>query len=45
MLAAVPVKRAGSPEEIAETVAFLLSRKASYITGADICVDGGQAIV
>jgi 3-oxoacyl-[acyl-carrier protein] reductase len=37
----VPMKRYGSPEEIASTVAFLASDSASYITGQNIAVDGG----
>ena len=32
------------PEEMAQTIAFLLSDKASYITGADIVADGGYII-
>ncbi|MGA8573155.1 MAG: SDR family NAD(P)-dependent oxidoreductase [Desulfobaccales bacterium] len=37
----VPVKRAGTPEEIAHTIVFLASDKASFITGASVAVDGG----
>ena len=36
-----PIGRVGQPNEIAETVAWLLSDAASYITGAAIAVDGG----
>jgi 3-oxoacyl-[acyl-carrier protein] reductase len=37
-----PLGRLGRAEEIADVVAFLLSRRASWITGANIVVDGGQ---
>lgn len=40
-----PLGRIGKPEEIAETVAFLLSEKASFINGAVIFADGGQSNV
>jgi NAD(P)-dependent dehydrogenase (short-subunit alcohol dehydrogenase family) len=36
-----PMKRLGRPEEVAETVLFLVSPKASYITGINLMVDGG----
>lgn len=39
---AVPVKRAGKPEELAATVAFLASAHAGYITGETIQLDGGS---
>lgn len=40
----IPVGRFALPEEIAETVAFLVSDKANYITGADIIIDGGLSL-
>jgi NAD(P)-dependent dehydrogenase (short-subunit alcohol dehydrogenase family) len=36
-----PMKRFGTPEEVANAVTFLLSSESSYITGAEIFVDGG----
>ncbi len=41
MLAGVPLKRIGKPEEVSAMVVFLASEEASYITGATFYVDGG----
>lgn len=42
MMETIPLKRMGQPKDIAETVAFLASDRASYITGQVISVDGGM---
>jgi 3-oxoacyl-[acyl-carrier protein] reductase len=41
ILSRIPLKRFGTPEDIAELVAFLASERASYITAQVICIDGG----
>ena len=42
VMSRTPLQRVGTPREIADTVAFLISDKASYITGETIYVDGGR---
>jgi len=42
LIARVPLKRLGKPEEIADSIVFLSSAGASFITGATIAVDGGK---
>ncbi len=37
-----PVGRVGRPEDIAEAVLFLCSKKAGFITGENLCIDGGM---
>lgn len=41
MVSGIPMGRLGQPAEIAELVSFLVSRRASFITGQVICADGG----
>ena len=43
--AKIPLRRAGSPEEVAQVALFLASDSASYVTGAIIPMDGGTAAV
>ena len=40
----VPMKRFGTPNEIADAALFLCSERASFITGSVLVVDGGQTV-
>jgi len=45
LLAKIPLGRLGTPEDVANAVAFLASPRASYITGATLHVNGGMLMV
>jgi NAD(P)-dependent dehydrogenase (short-subunit alcohol dehydrogenase family) len=42
LAATVPLNRVGRPEEVANTIVFLASDRASFMTGASYLVDGGK---
>ena len=42
LLQQIPLARLGTPEEVAHAVAFLASRLAGYITGAELHINGGM---
>ena len=45
MIKRIPMKRPGTPEEVALVILFLTSSAASYITGQVISVNGGMHMV
>jgi NAD(P)-dependent dehydrogenase (short-subunit alcohol dehydrogenase family) len=42
LISTVPLKRLAAPDEIAHVIVFVASKKASYMTGASVAVDGGM---
>jgi NAD(P)-dependent dehydrogenase (short-subunit alcohol dehydrogenase family) len=45
LLSRVPLGRTGLPDEIAQAVLYLSSKRSSYITGHNLVVDGGYVII
>ncbi len=43
-VAGIPMRRLASPQEIANAIAFVASDEASFMTGADLLIDGGESI-
>ena len=44
IVADIPMKRLGLPEEVADTIFYLCSEEASYVSGAEIEINGGQHV-
>ncbi len=44
IVADIPMKRLGLPEEVADTIYYLCSKEASYVSGAEIEINGGQHV-
>jgi NAD(P)-dependent dehydrogenase (short-subunit alcohol dehydrogenase family) len=44
MVAEIPLRRLGRPEEVARTIYYLCTDESSYVTGAEIHINGGQHV-
>ncbi len=44
MMDTIPLRRLGSTSEVADTIFFLCSTQSSYVTGAEIHINGGQHV-
>lgn len=44
LVESIPLHRLGRPEEVASTIYFLCSQQASYVTGAEVHINGGQHV-
>lgn len=44
MVSSIPLSRMGKPSEVAKVITFLLSEEASFVTGSEYLVDGGQCV-
>ncbi len=45
LIAATPMRRMGTPDEVANTVLFLASDESSFVNGSTLVVDGGRAVI
>ncbi|HUB74968.1 MAG TPA: SDR family NAD(P)-dependent oxidoreductase [Solirubrobacteraceae bacterium] len=43
LIAGIPMRRIGSPEEVASAIVFLASQESAYVTGAELAVDGATS--
>ncbi len=44
LIGGIPMGRVGEPREVSDAISFLLSSRASFITGQILCVDGGYTV-
>jgi NAD(P)-dependent dehydrogenase (short-subunit alcohol dehydrogenase family) len=44
MIDSIPLARLGKPGEVAELITFLSGENASFITGSNFLIDGGQSV-